>query len=376
MAWVDAERQRAFDTWLAGVQGRFGLLPASVRIASADASFRRYLRVDANGTGTTTSALTGNAGASNPSAGTPAASYIVMDAPPAKEDCRPFAQVSGLLCQAGLRVPEVLAWDEAAGFMLLPDLGDTTYLADLSRLDFGQRTDLKRADGLYRDAIDALVRLQLGTTAAQGHVPPYDRALMQREVDLFPDWYVAKHRGVTIDAKQRAILDQAFDTILNVCLAQPMVLVHRDFHSRNLMVQPDQPGAQPGVLDFQDAVWGPVTYDLVSLLRDAYIDWDESIQIDWAVRYWEQARKAGLPVSADFGDFWRDLDWMGLQRHLKVLGIFCRLSHRDGKHGYLADLPRVWHQAHRIAARYSVLRPLSRLLEEWSDVTITSGYTF
>jgi aminoglycoside/choline kinase family phosphotransferase len=361
VTWVDAEREHAFDTWLAGVQSRFGLLPASVRIASADASFRRYLRVDASGSG---------------SASGPAASYIVMDAPPAKEDCRPFAQVCGLLGQAGLRVPEVLDWNESAGFMLLADLGDTTYLADLTKLDFSQRADLKRADGLYRDAIDALVRMQLGNSAAQGHVPPYDRALMQREVDLFPDWYVGKHRGVTIDAKQRAILDQAFETILNVCLAQPMVLVHRDFHSRNLMVQPDQPGAQPGVLDFQDAVWGPVTYDLVSLLRDAYIDWDESIQIDWAVRYWEQARKAGLPVSADFGDFWRDLDWMGLQRHLKVLGIFCRLSHRDGKHGYLADLPRVWHQAHHIAARYSGLRPLSRLLEEWSDVAITTGYTF
>jgi aminoglycoside/choline kinase family phosphotransferase len=356
VAWPDEARRQAFDTWVAGLAPCYGLQPASVRAASADASFRRYLRVDAAHAGS--------------------ASLIVMDAPPAKEDCRPFVQVAGLLGQAGLRVPQVLEWDEAHGFMLLADLGETTYLADLARLDFSVPGQLKRADGLYRDAIDALVRLQAGTLGAQGQVPPYDRALMQREIDLFPDWYVARHRGVTPDAKQAAVLTQAVDAILGVCLAQPMTLVHRDFHSRNLMVQPDQPGAGPGVLDFQDAVWGPLAYDLVSLLRDAYIDWDESIQIDWAVRYWEQARKAGLPVPDDFGSFWRDFEWMGLQRHLKVLGIFCRLNYRDGKAAYLADLPRVWRQAHHVAARYSVLRPLSRLLEDWSDVQITTGYTF
>ncbi|MFM2065129.1 MAG: hypothetical protein RLZZ584_38 [Pseudomonadota bacterium] len=359
VSWADPAREQLCHAWLAAVGPAHGLRADTLRPASADASFRRYLRLDTT-------------------AGAP---LIVMDAPPAQEDCRPFVHVARLLGQAGLKVPEVLAWDEANGFMLLPDLGSTTYLAALGSLDTTTPAGLKQVDGLYHDALDTLVRLQVGGATAQAELPPYDRALMARELRLFPDWYVARHCGVTLTAEQQKVLDESFEHILRVCQEQPMGLVHRDFHSRNLMVQPDQPGtakapARPGVLDFQDAVWGPLSYDLVSLLRDAYVDWDEAVQIDWAVRYWERARKAGVPLSDDFGNFWRDVEWMGLQRHLKVLGIFCRLNYRDGKAQYLNDLPRVWRQAHHVASRYSVLRPLSRLLEDLGGVAVQFGYTF
>jgi aminoglycoside/choline kinase family phosphotransferase len=349
--WPDDQRRAAFDTWLAAQAEAHHLRPDSLRPASADASFRRYFRVDS---------ARGDA------------SCIVMDAPPDREDCRPFVQVAGLLRQGGLNAPEVLAWDEALGFLLLTDLGGRTLLAELQAQDFGTSGGLKVADAHYRGALDTLVRLQ--QIPAAGQVPAYDAALLRRELDLFPEWYIARHRRFTLDDEQRQVLDEALQTIVRVCEAQPAVLVHRDYHSRNLMVGADP--MRPGVLDFQDAVWGPVTYDLVSLLRDAYIEWDESIQLDWAVRYWEQARRAGLPVADDFGTFWRDVEWMGLQRHLKVLGIFSRLSHRDGKDGYLKDIPLVWRYAHRVASRYSVLRPLSRLLEALENVEVKAGYTF
>ncbi|MCM5679192.1 phosphotransferase [Schlegelella sp. S2-27] len=342
ITWADDRRRVAFERWLAGL-GRHGIDPRSVRSASADASFRRYFRVDAAH-----------------------GSLIVMDAPPAQEDCRPFVKVARLLRGAGLNAPEVIEWDEAEGFMLLSDLGSTTYLAQL---------DAGSAPALYDDATAALVKMQ--GIAAEHALPPYDRELLTRELQLFPDWYVARHSGVVLDDNERILLERSFELILRNTLAQPRVLVHRDYHSRNLMVcgglgEP----ANPGIIDFQDAVWGPVTYDLVSLLRDAYIEWDEEQQIDWAVRYWEKARKAQLPVAADFGEFWRDFEWMGLQRHLKVLGIFCRLSHRDGKDGYLKDLPLVWRYAHRVTTRYSSLTPLARLLERLAGEERKAGYTF
>lgn len=349
--WPDDQRRAAFDTWLAAQADAHGLRADSLRPASADASFRRYFRVDsARGE----------------------ASRIIMDAPPDRENSRPFVQVADLLRQGGLNAPEVLAWDEAQGFLLLSDLGEHTLLSLLQAQDFGTAAGLKVADAHYFGAIDTLVQLQ--RIDAAGQVPAYDAALLRRELDLFPEWYIGRHRQFTLDSTQQQVLEEALQTIVRVCEAQPAVLVHRDFHSRNLMVGANP--AVPGVLDFQDAVWGPVTYDLVSLLRDAYIEWDESIQIDWAVRYWERARKAGLPVADDFGTFWRDFEWMGLQRHLKVLGIFSRLCHRDGKDGYLKDLPLVWRYAHHVASRYSVLRPLSRLLEELENVEVKTGYTF
>lgn len=344
VAWPDPAREAAFQAWIGRLDG-FGLVPASLRAASADASFRRYLRLDS-----------------------PAGPRIVMDAPPAHEDCRPFVALARLLREAGLNAPEVLAWNEADGFMLLSDLGSTTYLQAL-------QAHPGQADALYRDALTALVALQ--RIEAADRVPVYDRALLLREMELFPEWYVARHRGLVLDTKDQAVLAASFEHLLANALAQPRVLVHRDYHCRNLMVcgGPGDP-ANPGVLDFQDAVWGPITYDLVSLLRDAYVEWDEARQIDWAVRYWEAARRAGLPVNPDFGEFWRDFEWMGLQRHLKVLGIFCRLYHRDGKDGYLKDLPLVWRHAHRVASRYREFAALARLLEKVAGQERQVGYTF
>ncbi|MGC9164043.1 MAG: aminoglycoside phosphotransferase family protein, partial [Thiomonas sp.] len=250
------------------------------------------------------------------------------------------------------------------GFVLLSDLGSTTYLQAIS-------AQPDRADALMRDALSALVALQRIDGASV--VPAYDRALLQRELDLFPEWFVHKHHGHALTDAQRSALQRVFDALIANNLAQPQVLVHRDWHSRNLMVTPER---NPGVLDFQDAVIGPITYDLVSLLRDAYIAWPEEQQIDWAIRYWERARKAGLPVAADAADFYRDLDWMGLQRALKVLGIFARLYHRDGKAQYLDDLPVVLQHARLVATRYGAFKPLLQLLDQIEQRSPQVGYTF
>ncbi|MGB7542344.1 MAG: phosphotransferase [Burkholderiales bacterium] len=296
--------------------------------ASDDASFRRYFRIcraDAR------------------------PSLIAMDAPPEKEDCRPFVHVAGLFAEAGVHVPAIHAQDPGRGFLLLSDLGDTPYL---DALDSGN------ADRLYGDALDALLRIQLASRP--GALPDYSRELLERELRLFPDWYVARQLERGLDARQREALEQSFSILLANNLGQPRVFVHRDYHSRNLMVcEPC-----PGILDFQDAVYGPITYDLVSLLRDAYIAWEEERVIDWAVRYWDMARKAGLPVAGDFADFYRDLEWMGAQRQLKVLGIFARLFYRDGKAGYLKDQPRVMRYLRRTCERYRELAALARLLDE------------
>jgi aminoglycoside/choline kinase family phosphotransferase len=357
IAWPDAIRAQTFAVWLMTQAEAHALDLTSLRPASADASFRRYFRIDAR------------TDAARPAGA--AASFIIMDAPPAHENCRPFVDVAALLRDGGVQAPEVLAWDEPNGFMLLTDLGDRTLLAEVQSLDLTQGAAQRRTETLYRAALAELVQLQ--RIPVQEQVPAYDRALLQRELDLFTEWYVGRHCGVTLTERQQTQLARCFELILQTCEQQAAVLVHRDYHSRNLMVGAD---ARPGVLDFQDAVRGPVSYDLVSLLRDAYIEWDEPQQIDWAVRYWELARKAGVPVPEDFGLFWRDFEWMGLQRHLKVLGIFARLHHRDGKDGYLKDLPLVWRHAHHVAMRYSVLTPLARLLEQLAGVKAEDGYTF
>jgi aminoglycoside/choline kinase family phosphotransferase len=307
--------------------------PFAIAPASADASFRRYFRVTPQAPAQIARG---------------AVTLIAMDAPPPHEDCRPFVRVAALLAQAGVHAPAVLAQDLEQGFLLLSDLGGTTYL---DALDEGS------AQRLYLDAIDALVRWQ---RASQGGVlAAYDEPLLARELALFPDWYVARHLGRALDPAQQQALAASFRAILDNNLAQPRVYVHRDYHSRNLMVCTPN----PGVLDFQDAVHGPITYDLVSLLRDAYVEWDEERQVDWAIRYWERARTAGLPVATDFALFWRDFEWMGVQRQLKVLGIFARLAHRDGKPAYLADMPRVMRYLRTAARRYRELDPLSRLLD-------------
>ena len=343
--WPDPRRAAAFDAWLAAIAPRHGLQPASVRLASADASFRRYLRVDA---------------AHGP--------LIVMDAPPERENCQPFVQVAALMTAAGLLAPRVLEWDAPLGFMLLDDLGTQTMIEVVD----AQQPQANQP--LYLRAVDALIAWQLASKP--GELPPYDEALLQRELALFPDWYLQQHRGVTLNEAQRATLDSQFRLIVERNLAASSVYVHRDFMPRNLMIPRDPAEPRLGVLDFQDAVYGPVTYDIACLMRDAFLSWDEEFVLDITVRYWEKARKAGLPVDSDFGDFYRGVEWMGLQRHLKVAGIFARLTLRDGKPRYLADAPRFIAYIRATTHRYRELGPLARLIDEVEGSAGVSGYAF
>jgi len=333
-------RIEAIARWLDAIAPRHALDRSTLRAASSDASFRRYYRLD---------------GAS--------ASFIVMDAPPPQEDVRPFVRVAALLQAAGLNAPRVLEQDVAQGFLLLTDLGQRLYLdalRDASAAD---------ADRLMRDAIAALVRWQARGDASD--LPAYEAALLQRELDLFPTWCVEREYGITWNDAQRSQWRTLCERLIASALAQPSVAVHRDWMPRNLMVC----DPNPGVLDFQDAVRGPISYDVASLLRDAFVSWDEEREIDWAIRYWKSARAASLPLDDDFGTFWRQLEWMGLQRHLKVLGIFCRLKHRDGKSAYSADLPRFFAYATKVALRYSPLTPLVPLLESLGLNLVQSDFT-
>ena len=436
ISWADPARAAAFAHWLTQTAPRCGLNPQTVRLASADASFRRYFRIDS---------------------ATGASSCIIMDAPPAQENSAPFVKVAALMTQAGLNAPEVLAWDEANGFMLLSDLGSHTMLDVIKQQP---RTDASPQNGevahsLYMQAVDALIGWQLASRPDV--LPPYDDALLTRELALFPDWYVAQHRGIAVDTALRGKLDALFAQIKasNLqSLGGARVFVHRDFMARNLMVAqvPDGPrlgnspvsdstslgakaasagppqarpapithdrgsappqahevtsvgateqakgrperssapsggseghevpsvGATPlGILDFQDAVYGPITYDIASLMRDAFWSWEEDFVLDITIRYWQKARQAGLPVGDDFGEFYRAVEWMGLQRHLKVLGIFARLTLRDGKPQYLADTPRFMKYARSTAARYRPLGPLMVLLDEIEGNETRVGYTF
>lgn len=352
VVWADTGRQALFEQWLAGLTQLHALRPDSLRAASADASFRRYLRIDTpNGR-----------------------SLIVMDAPPDKENCQPFVQVQALMAQAGLPVPEVLAWDAANGFMLLTDMGSRTLIEILNP------EKPRDAEAWYREATDLLLRWQLASKP--GVLPLYDEALLRREIQLFPDWYVGQHRQYTLNATQQATLSKAFDAIVAHNLAAPSVYVHRDFMARNLML-PAQDGAGLSILDFQDAVYGPITYDIASLLRDAFLTWEEDFVIDITVRYWEKARKAGLvgATSAsgwgdDFGEFYRGVEWMGLQRHLKVAGIFARLTLRDGKPKYLADAPRFIHYIRTTCDRYRQLGPMLKVIDEIENIQPQVGYAY
>jgi aminoglycoside/choline kinase family phosphotransferase len=341
--WADESRHRIFDEWLARIAPRHALDPATLSPASADASFRRYLRI-AGGSG----------------------SFIIMDAPPVHEDVRPFVHIAGLMTDAGLHAPRIVEQDAEHGFLLLSDLGNRLYLGELQAAV--QAGDTKTVASLMRDATTALVTWQLKGDAST--LPPYDEALLRREMQLFPDWLVEREFGQTWTDAQRNQWQGVTDLLVRSALAQPTVAVHRDYMPRNLMVC----DVNPGILDFQDAVRGPITYDVASMLRDAFISWEEEQEIDWAVRYWEQAKKAGLPVPEDFGDLWRQLEWMGLQRHLKVLGIFCRLKHRDQKPRYSQDLPRFFRYAHRVAIRYNGLGALARLIEPLMGETRTDAF--
>jgi aminoglycoside/choline kinase family phosphotransferase len=448
IVWSDPGRAAFFAQWLSNTSAASQLDPATLRLASADASFRRYFRIDRIDRA--------------------AGSCIIMDAPPALEDCAPFVKIAALMAEAGLNAPRVLAWDKAQGFMLLSDLGSQTMMQLIQ-----QQAPLdpfppvgSPIHQMYMDAVDALIAWQL--SSRPGVLPAYDAALLSRELQLFPDWYIAKHRGITVDAglqdKLAGFFAQIKDSNLN-SLGGARVFVHRDFMPRNLMAPtlvaartalppegavppwggpaaglmaptlvaartalppegavppwggpaaglmaptlvaartalPPEGAVPPwggpaaglmppsvgsaeslspsrlGVLDFQDAVYGPITYDIASLMRDAFLSWDEEFVLDITIRYWQKARKVGLPVGDDFGEFYRAVEWMGLQRHLKILGIFARLTLRDGKPHYLADTPRFIKYARSTASRYRQLGPLMVLLDEIEGNETRVGYTF
>lgn len=337
-------RLQQLNDWLNTVLNgtAFSLTPAS-----ADASFRRYFRVTLDNR-----------------------TLIAMDAPPLQESCAPFVHAAEVFANAGLNVPRVLEKDLERGFLLLTDLGDTTFLNALNQSASNGKLHDKTAGDLYRDACMALVKLQ--SASKKSVFPAYDEALLMREMQLFPDWYVAKHLQAELDEAQKKVLSDTFAILNQNILAQGQVYVHRDYHSRNLMLCTDN----PGILDFQDAVYGAITYDLVSLLKDAYIFWDEEQVIDWAVRYWQAAKKANLPVPQDFSELYRDFEWTGAQRHLKILGIFARLYYRDGKDGYLKDMPLVMDYLRRVCGRYAELRPLLRLLNQLAGTQTQVGYSF
>jgi aminoglycoside/choline kinase family phosphotransferase len=396
IVWSDAQRAVQFEQWLTTIAAEHGLLPDTLRLASADASFRRYFRIDSH---------TG--------------SRIIMDAPPQHENCQPFVKVAQLMHSAHLHAPGVLAWNVPQGFMLLTDLGGQTMMQVIDKSN--PQANLP----LYLQAVDVLIGWQLASQP--GVLPPYDEALLRRELELFPDWYLTQHKGLTIDKEMRFTLDNTFKQIIANNLAQPSVFVHRDFMPRNLMVRdedvepffagppqeklspegltaaaPNVPahigtaqrafasgegstsanstatsvGACLGVLDFQDAVYGPITYDIASLMRDAFLSWEEDFCLDVTVRYWEKARKAGLPVGNDFGEFYRAVEWMGLQRHLKVAGIFARLTLRDGKPHYLADTPRFIQYIRSTCARYRELKPLLRLIDKVEGIVEPDVFGF
>lgn len=320
-------RRNALERW---TRAQLRNAAFSLATVSEDASFRRYFRATlADGQ-----------------------CLIVMDAPPEREPCAPFVHAASLLRAAGVHAPEVIAQDLAQGFLLLTDLGTQTYL------DVLKPSDVAGASALFRDATESLLRWQ--RASRPGALPPYDAALLHREMALFPEWYVERHLGIALSPDQAASLERLFALLIASAAAQPAVFVHRDYMPRNLMLS----DPNPGVLDFQDAVIGPITYDVVSLLRDAFISWEEEQVLDWSLHYWQRARAVGLPVDPDFGEFYRAFEWMGLQRHLKVLGIFARLTVRDGKAKYVADAPRFVRYARRVAERYAPLAPLARLLDD------------
>ena len=364
--WADPARQAAFQTWFSSLCDAHGLQAQSLRLASADASFRRYLRVDAGG-----------------------ASRIIMDAPPAQENSQPFVDVARLMAAAGLNVPQVLAWDKPNGFLLLSDLGEKTLMQVI------QPEQAQANLGLYLEAVDALVTWQ--KASRPGVLPVYDEALLRRELALFPDWYLARHRGVAVEGEVLKTLETAFGHIVAQNLAWPSVFVHRDFMPRNLMAPTLGTGVSSlppeganfskgglsknsmsriGILDFQDAVYGPITYDIASLMRDAFLSWEEDFVLDVTIRYWQKARQAGLPVGGDFGEFYRGVEWMGLQRHLKVAGIFARLTLRDGKPQYLADTPRFINYIRATCSRYRELKPLLRLIDRVEGFEAAGGFAF
>lgn len=333
------QRETEFKNWLNTV---YPGQTFELSFAAADADFRRYFRATFADGG----------------------SVICMDAPPDKMDIEPYIRVQKLFQM--VNVPQIHCISREQGFMTLQDFGSTPYLA---AMQIGNTPEAHKA--LLLEAVDTLIELQKGSEP--NRLPEYDHAVMLREINLFPEWFAAKELSKPFNFRQRQIWQQTADTLLPPLLAQPKVYVHRDFIVRNLMLLPER----PGVLDFQDALYGPITYDLVSLLRDAFIEWEEEFVLDIVIRYWEKARAAGLPVNPAFDEFYRAFEWMGVQRHLKVAGIFARLYYRDGKDKYRPEIPRFLRYLKRTTRRYVELNPLYNLLVELvGDDELTTGYTF
>ncbi len=367
VSWPDADRAARFHAWIAPLVEPLGLRLDTLAVASSDAGFRRYLRLATTDGGT----------------------RIVMDDPATPNQLAAFLHVGALMAERGLHVPRVSAHDLAQGFALMEDLGRQSYIAAL--LEAQRAGDEALPRQLMRDATQALLRWQTSTSArAEGALPVFDEAFVRRELQIFVDWCVQAHHGKQWDDKQRGYWDRTVALLAANIAAQPRVPMHRDYMPRNLMVCPSGDGtsafASPGILDFQDAVMGPVTYDIASLLRDAFISWDEAEELDWAVRYWEGARRAGLfgldpngedphEMALDFGLFWRRLEWTVLQRQLKIMGIFCRLKHRDGKPHYAEDLPRFYAYVVKTATRYIELSPLLRLIEDLQPQYTQTGFS-
>jgi len=331
--------------WLSTVAADYQLDLETLEPASSDASFRRYFRLHGGIT-----------------------SYIVMDAPPQHEDCRPFLQVGDKLRQVGVNVPTVHAENLSDGFLLLSDLGKHNYYHVIQQ---GLADD--QIQSLYRQAIHALVRMQHADTTA---LPYYDESRLLSELELFPEWYVKQHCQTELTDTEKTALQRIFAVLAKDAAQQPTILVHRDYHSPNLMVPSADGNAGPGVIDYQDALVGPITYDIASLVMDARTTWEEPQQLDWAVRYWQAARDATLPVHSDFAEFHRAYEWTSLQRNLRILGVFARLSHRDGKNHYLAHIPRVQAYVRQVAGRYGPFAPLLRLLDRLEGNQVSFGYTF
>ncbi|MDI3275320.1 aminoglycoside phosphotransferase family protein [Pseudomonas sp. MDT1-16] len=317
--WLDEQLAALFAE-----QGWGVVPPATLTAASSDASFRRYFRWEGEGR-----------------------SFVVMDAPPPQENCKPFVDIAFLLAKSGINVPKIYAEDLERGFLLLNDLGNKTYLDVI---------DSENADDLFKDALQALLAFQQLPMVAP--LPSYDVALLRRELELFPEWYVKRELGIEFDAAQQMLWQNVTELLIDSALAQPKVLVHRDYMPRNLMLS--EPN--PGVLDFQDAVYGPVTYDVTCLFKDAFLSWPEERVYGWLEAYWQQAGALGIPVQPDFENFLRASDLMGVQRHLKVIGIFARICHRDGKPRYLADVPRFFAYIDAVIARRPELAELDVLL--------------
>lgn len=347
LSWPDSARQHAFDQWFAQVAVAHDLRVDSLRLASADASFRRYLRASTHSGGM---------------------DRIIMDSPPDRENNAAFVQVAQLLHQAGVNAPDILAQDHVHGFLLLSDLGEQTLLQALPLPE-------AQLHQHFMSALDELVRWQDASTPST--LPPYDHAVLMREMGLFQDWYIAQHKGLTLSESELADLLRVQERIARVNQLGPQVYVHRDFMARNLMLGHD---GRLGVVDFQDALYGPVTYDIASLMRDAFHNWEDERIMDVTIRYWERVRRkpwfAFEDWSDDFGSFMRAVDWMALQRHLKILGIFARLTLRDGKPKYLADTPRFVLYARDICSRYRELTPLLRLIDRIEGLEAASGFAY